>query len=236
MEEVEVYQNSKLLKDNREILKILEKNFKPRKRQLEYVSKLEKSTIMICSGSAGSGKTITTLFFALKKALKENKKLVLVRPVFESASQKIGYLKGSIDDKLQPVIEVFKHILTELIGEKLVKQLIDQGIIRFDLLNFMRGKTYSNSILCVDEASNMLVSEMILATTRIGKSSSIIFTGDFYQTDIRQAKGSILEFAELIKDIEGVGRFTFTSKDVVRNKILVEVTERWERYKDEKGI
>jgi len=233
MEEVNDYQASKRIKDNREILNILERNFKPRKKQLEYLNKLDTSTIAICSGSAGSGKTITSLYFALGKALRENKKLVLIRPIFESASQKIGFLKGSLEEKIEPHFQAFKYILNDLIGNKLTEQLINQGIIRFEILNFLRGATLSNSVIVCDESQNMMVEEMILATTRIGKSSSIIFTGDFYQSDLRQAKGSILEFAEMIKDVKGVEKFTFTSKDVVRNKILVEVTKKWEEYKDQ---
>lgn len=236
MEEVYEYQNSKRLKDKREIIKILEKNFKPRKRQQDYLNILQDSTITICSGSSGSGKTMTSVFFALRKALEENKKLVLIRPIFESASQKIGFLKGDLEQKLEPHIQAFKYILNDLIGDKLTDQLIDQDIIKFEILNYLRGATLTNSVICVDESQNMLVDEMILATTRIGKSSSIIFTGDFYQSDLRKAKGSILEFAEMIKDIKGVGKFTFTSKDVVRNKILIEVTKKWEEYKDLKGM
>ena len=82
----------------------------------------------------------------------------------------------------------------------------------------------------------MTVDEMILATTRLGRSSKIIFTGDFYQSDLRKAKGSIMEFGDMIKSIEGVNKFTFTNKDVVRNPILVEVTKAWEEYKEKKNL
>jgi phosphate starvation-inducible protein PhoH len=75
--------------------------------------------------------------------------------------------------------------------------------------------------------SNEEREEMILAVTRLGKGSSIVFTGDFYQSDLRKAKGSIMEFADMIKEVNGVSKFTSTNSDVVRNKILVEITKFW---------
>ena len=101
------------------------------------------------------------------------------------------------------------------------------------MLNFLRGGTIKNSFIICDESQNMTVEEMILAATRLGKNSSIVFIGDFHQSDLRNAKGSITEFAKIIEKIEGVGRFTFTNKDVMRHPILVEITKAWEEYKKE---
>ena len=95
--------------------------------------------------------------------------------------------------------------------------------------------TLRNSFIICDEAQNMTVEEMILATTRLGKGSKIVFTGDFYQSDLRKAKGSIMEFADMIKEIKGVDKFTFNNSDVVRNPILIEVTKVWEEYKNKLG-
>jgi phosphate starvation-inducible PhoH-like protein len=233
MDELSDYHSSRSEKDSMAILSILDKNFKPNKKQQEFIKTIIESDIIITHGSSGSGKTITTLYCALQEAIKQyNKKLVLIRPVFESASQSLGSLPGDLDDKLAPHVRAFKYTLEELLGgPKLVRDLIEKDKIRFEVLNYLRGATLNNSIIICDEAQNMTLEEMMLALTRLGKNSKIIFTGDFYQTDLRKAKGSIIKFADLIKDIKGVSKFTFTSADVVRNSILVEVTRVWEEYK-----
>lgn len=220
-------------KDNMELLNILDKNFKPSKKQQEFIKVINSSQVIITHGSAGTGKTFSALYAALQEVIKSyNKKLILIRPVFESASQPLGSLPGELEDKIAPHIKPFIHTLEELLGShKIVRQLISSSKIHFEVLNFLRGITLNNSVIICDEAQNMTVEEMMLALTRIGKNSKIIFTGDFYQTDLRKAKGSITKFGDLIKDIKGVSKFTFTSADVMRNPILIEVTKKWEEYK-----
>ncbi len=219
-----------------DIINRIEKTFKPNQKQIDFIKTIDKSTITICHGSAGTGKSITALYKGISDALNGNKRLVLIRPIFESASQSLGFLPGELEDKIAPHFKAFQYVLDELIGQSNANDLIKSGKIRFELLNYLRGATLNNSIIICDEAQNMTVDEMILATTRLGRSSKIIFTGDFYQSDLRKAKGSIMEFADMIKEIDGVNKFTFTNKDVVRNPILVEVTKAWEEYKQKKNI
>lgn len=235
-EDLDGYKNSKVNKDKVDLLNILEKNFNPNKKQQEFIEVIDKNTITICHGSAGTGKSITAVYKGLHTSIKDNKRLVLIRPIFESASQQLGFLPGELEDKLAPHAKAFKYTLDELVGTPITNELITAGKIKFEVLNYLRGATLSNSIIICDEAQNMTVEEMILATTRIGKNSKIIFTGDFFQSDLRKAKGSIMQFAKMIEGIKGVDRFTFTNADVVRNPILVEITKAWEEYKEQNNL
>jgi len=232
-EEVENYLSSKAKSSNRDIINKLENGFRPNAKQIEFINTINNSTVIICSGAAGTGKSITAIYKGLSDSLRDNKKLILLRPIFESATQKLGALPGTIEEKLEPHIRSFMYILDELVGMNEAVELVKSNRIIFEVLNYLRGATLNNAVIICDEAQNMSLDEMILAVTRIGKNSKIIFTGDFYQSDLRGVKGSITEFAELIKNINGVNKFTFNNNDVVRNPILVEITKIWAEYKDE---
>lgn len=235
-ESIEEYESKKVRIEKLDILNRLEKNFQPNKKQQEFLKVIKENIITICHGSAGTGKSLSALYAGLREAIKDNKRLILIRPVFESASQQLGFLPGELEDKLAPHTKAFRYVLEELIGHNLTQELIVAGKIKFEVLNYLRGATLSNAVIVCDEAQNMTVEEMILATTRIGRSSKIIFTGDFFQSDLRKAKGSIMDFSKMIEHINGVGKFTFTNADVVRNPILVEITRVWEEYKQENNI
>jgi phosphate starvation-inducible PhoH-like protein len=207
------------------------KKFKPNEKQKELIQLFNNKTIVIVSGTAGTGKTFCALGWGLIEALKEKKRLILMRPIFESATNKLGYLPGDKNEKMAPHQSAFEYILEDLLNKRDVEGLIKEEKIKFEIPNFLRGSTLKNSIIICDEAQNMSVEEMILVTTRIGKSSKIIFTGDFYQSDISKNKGSILEFSKMIAGVNGVGLFNFTPADNMRHPILVEITTIWENYK-----
>jgi len=232
-EEVENYQSSRKKSQQIDLNNKIEKRFKPNKKQIEYLKAIDESTITICHGSSGTGKTLSTIYKGLQEVFNKNKRLILIRPVFESASNKLMALPGTIEEKIAPHYNAFNYTLGDLIGDEDADSLKEKGKIRFEVLNYLRGATLKNSFIVCDEAQNMTVEEMILATTRLGKGSKIVFTGDFYQSDLRKARGSIMDFADIIKHIDGVSKFTFTNADVVRNPILVEVTKAWEQYKNE---
>lgn len=236
-EELTEYLSAKGEKDYIELLQILDKNFKPTKKQQEFIQAINNSTVTISHGSAGTGKTMTALYAALQEVFKVyNKKIILIRPIFESASKELGSLPGDLDEKIAPHMKPFMYTLSELLGDtKTVGQLISNNKINFEVLNYLRGITLNNAVIICDEAQNMTLEEMMLALTRLGKNSKIIFTGDFYQTDLRKAKGSIMKFADMIKEVNGVSKFTFTSADVMRNPLLIEVTKIWEEYKNKIG-
>lgn len=234
-EDMEDYKSSKDKTAVIDLKNILEKRFKPNKKQQEFLAAMDSSTITVCHGPAGSSKTFSAVAKGLQEVLNSNKRLVLIRPIFESASNKLMALPGSVEEKIAPHYRAFNYTLSELIGDENSEALIEKGKIRFEVLNYLRGATLKNSFILCDEAQNMTVEEMILATTRLGKGSKIVFTGDFFQSDLRKAKGSIMEFADMIKEIDGVSKFTFTNADVVRSKILIEVTKVWEDYKNKIG-
>jgi len=230
-EDLALYSASQMLSFQANALDTLNKKFKPNAKQIEFINTIKSSTITICSGASGSGKTISALYAGLEEALNGSKKLMVVRPVVEATQQGLGFLPGDLQDKLDPYFRATMYTLEELLGSNTAEKLVASKRIELEVLNFVRGATLTNRIIVVDEAQNFTLDDMMLAITRLGRGSKIIFTGDFFQSDLKKAKGSIMELAKLISVVKGVSQFSFSHEDVVRNPILVEITKIWEEYK-----
>jgi phosphate starvation-inducible PhoH-like protein len=116
------------------------------------------------------------------------------------------------------------------------KKLFEKNIIIKEPLAFMRGKTFDDSLIILDEAQNCTWKQIVLFITRMGKNSKIIITGDITQYDIRKDMMALLQFKDMIKDIKDVGCFEFTKEDIMRDPILIEITDRYEKLKYSREI
>ena len=97
----------------------------------------------------------------------------------------------------------------------------------------MRGTTYDNCIMLLDEAQNCTMTQLMLWVTRLGNDSKAMMMGDVSQYDIKKRDSKFLEFIELISDVEQVNNFKFTSEDIVRNKFLIDIVNKYEKWKNE---
>lgn len=194
-----------------------------------------QNTITFCTGPAGTSKTFTTMYSALKLLSKgEIKKIILTKPIQESG-EKLGYLPGNIDEKIAPYLESYMLTLQKIIPEELVKNLFEFNIIEFRPLAFMRGSSFDNCLMILDEAQNTIESQLILYLTRMGEGSKIIVTGDTNQIDIKQQYSAFSSFIKMIEDVDGVYYHEFKRSDIVRHKMLIEITDRYEKWKIENG-
>jgi len=109
--------------------------------------------------------------------------------------------------------------------------LFDKKIIRFEPLAYMRGDTFDDALMILDEAQNATFKQLMLFVTRMGRDSKVVVTGDVSQHDISLSQVSLPDFIELIKDVRGVGTHIFTDNDIVRAKILQEVVKRYDKWK-----
>jgi phosphate starvation-inducible protein PhoH and related proteins len=233
---MEEYHSSAKSKTLFELANTVNKKVKFTVRQNELIKALNKNVINLVHGPAGSGKTFCAVIASLISCLHEGKKLVLIRPIFESATNKLGFLPGDLEEKLYPHKKVFEEILLEVLRKDEYASLVQDRKIIYEVLNFSRGITLKNAVIICDEAQNMTLEELMLITTRISKSSKIIFTGDFYQSDIKSALGSLNIFESLYKDLKGVNIFRFDHTDNHRHPIIQELTKIWEAYKNKQNI
>ncbi len=178
----------------------------------------------ICAhGSAGTGKTFLALYLAINEVLeKRQSKIIVVRSAV--TTRKVGHLPGTLDEKIALYELPYKDIMWELVGRASTYQdMKDAHIIDFQVTSFIRGLTWDNAIIIVDEVENMTFHEIDSIMTRLGENSRIIFTGDIKQTDLDgRADGE----CGLPKAIVGFNRMKsfamveFTKEDIVRSELV----------------
>lgn len=214
-----------------ELTENLVKKTQLKPKQIEYVDKIISNEIIFCSGPAGTSKTFTACYAALSMlASNQIRQIVLCKPIQE-AGEKLGFLPGDINEKIDPYIQSYVSNIRKIIGDDATKKLFEKGAFVFKPLAYMRGDTFDNSLMILDEAQNATFKQLILFITRMGKGSKVIITGDVSQYDIPQQHVGLPGFMKLMEGIKGVENHIFTEEDIVRAKILQDVVKRYEKWK-----
>jgi len=203
-----------------------------RQSQQQYLREIENNEITFCYGPAGTSKTFTACYAALK-LLKEKKinQIILCKPIQE-AGEKLGFLPGGKDEKVDPYMKSYKSNIEKIIGHEETKVLFDKNIIKFEPLAYMRGDTFDDSLMILDEAQNATFKQLMLFVTRMGRDSKVIVTGDVSQHDIAASRVSLPDFIKLIERVKGVGTHIFSDKDIVRAKILQEIVKNYDKWRE----
>lgn len=176
-------------------------------------------------GSAGTGKSFVSLFLCLESLLEDSSpydKIVIVRSAVPT--REIGHLPGDIDEKTSIYEEPYRAIFDELFPfKKSYDNLKKLGKVEFVPSSFLRGTTYNNALIFVDEVQNMTFQELDTVITRVGEYSKIIFSGDMRQTDLGQKKNDVSGFSQffgLVRKMDEFDCIEFLSSDIVRSGLV----------------
>ena len=204
--------------------------------QQKYVSAIRGNTITFGIGPAGTGKTYlaVSLAVAAYKA-KEAEKIILTRPAVE-AGEKLGFLPGDLQTKVDPYLRPLYDALQELFGLETYAKLMEKGAIEVAPLAYMRGRTLSNAFVILDEAQNATREQMKMFLTRLGEGSKMVVTGDLTQTDLPDGKSSGLKHAVgVLRGVEDIAVVELTERDVVRHPLVMRIVRAYERDEQRKS-
>lgn len=196
--------------------------------QEKYILALldQDTDIVVVSGPAGTGKTYLAILAAVK-ALRagECNRIVLTRPAVAVEDEDHGFLPGDLNEKLAPWVRPMVDILHEYYTVKELAEMMAEQIIEFSPLGFMRGRTFKDSIIILDEGQNAKPGQLKMLMTRIGQNSKIVITGDTEQTDQRKSDNGLLDLVNRLekRPVSGITACEFEVKDVQRHRIIGEV-------------
>ncbi len=200
------------------------------KNQETYLRSIEKNTITIGVGPAGTGKTYLAVASAAHALANDSvSRIVLVRPVVE-AGERIGFLPGDIEKKVNPYLRPLYDALYEMLGFDRVGRLLERNTIEIAPLAFMRGRTLNDAFIILDEAQNTTVAQMKMFLTRVGFNSHAVISGDITQIDLPRSTQSGLKHAlRILGDIKDISVVRFNNSDIVRHPLVQTIVDAYER-------
>lgn len=201
--------------------------------QAKYISTLRKCEMTLCTGPAGSGKTYIAIAEALRLVLtKKMQGVVLSRPVVE-AGESLGYLPGDMEQKIMPYLRPLYDAMESFLSRESVHRLVNSGIIEIAPLAYMRGRTFNNKILVLDEAQNATTEQLKMFITRMGFNSKVFVTGDITQIDLpKKSVSGLVRALSVLSTIPEIGIVQLKAEDVVRNPLVKKIVQAYENDKD----
>ena len=205
---------------------------KPRgKNQQDYVRSVKQHDINFGVGPAGTGKTYLAVACGVEALKAEQvRRILLVRPAVE-AGEKLGFLPGDLNQKIDPYLRPLYDALYEMLGFETVSKYIERNIIEVAPLAYMRGRTLNNAFIILDESQNTTKEQMKMFLTRIGFGSTAVITGDATQIDLpRGTQSGLTHVMHVLGDVEGINFTYFQAKDVVRHPMVQKIVEAYEAH------
>lgn len=196
--------------------------------QKRFVDAIRQNTVTFGLGPAGTGKTFLTCAMAVAALeRKEVGRIVLTRPIVE-AGESLGFLPGTMMEKVDPYIRPLYDALFEMIDTHKATRMLEDGTIEITPLAFMRGRTFNDSFVILDEAQNTTPDQMKMFLTRLGFGSKMVITGDESQSDNPKGPAGIRSAREKLSDIRDIVFCELSGADVVRNSLVAEIVAAYE--------
>ena len=195
--------------------------------QAEYLEAIKSNQIIFGVGSAGTGKTYIAASYAASELFyKRVDKIILTRPNVETG-RGLGFLPGTLEEKYLPYLAPFDAIFTKTLGKGFYEYALKSKDIEPIPLGFLRGTTFENCIVLVDECQQMEASEFKMMLSRIGKNCKMVFSGDSEQSDINDS--GLEDALDRLEGIEGIEIIEFLDEDIVRSKMCAAVIRAYRK-------
>lgn len=202
--------------------------------QKNYVDAIDDHTIVFGIGPAGTGKT----YLAMAKAVaaleaKQVDRIVLTRPAVE-AGERLGFLPGTLTDKIDPYLRPLFDALHEMMDPDLVPKLLASGTVEVAPLAYMRGRTLNSAFIILDEAQNTSPEQMKMFLTRLGFGSKMIITGDVTQVDLPTGASGLTTVGGILDELEDIHFEYLSAKDVVRHSLVSRIVDAYAEFEASK--
>ena len=199
--------------------------------QQKYLRAIEKNTVTIGVGPAGTGKTYLAVAEAVNAfRAKTVNRIILTRPAVE-AGERLGFLPGDLQNKVDPYLRPLYDALFDMLGPETYNKYLERGNIEVAPLAYMRGRTLDDSFIILDEAQNTTREQMKMFLTRLGFGSKIVITGDVTQIDLPSDKVSGLkEAVRVLENMEDIAICRLTGADVVRHVLVQRIVAAYDAY------
>ena len=207
-------------------------------KQKYFINEIKNHDITICDGIAGSGKTYIALFEGILGVLNQKyDRLILCKSVISTPNEDIGYIPGSVEEKMEPHIISYKGNMKKMLNrEDAVERLFNEKKVEVLPLAYIRGVTLDNSYIIIDESQNITMDLFKSIITRIGDNSKMVFLGDIEQVDFNQEKKkkqSALQYIiDIFKDEDYIGYCHFNDDEVIRNPIIPKVMKKLREWNE----
>ena len=198
--------------------------------QVAYVNAIETHTITFAIGPAGTGKT----YLAVAKAVRafedgEVRRIILTRPAVE-AGEKLGFLPGTLSDKVDPYLRPLYDALSDMIGGERVHKYLTDGTIEVAPLAYMRGRTLNDAYVILDEAQNTTAQQMKMFLTRLGFNTRMVVTGDITQVDFEVRQSGLATIEDVLGGIDDIAFVHLDTSDVVRHALVGRIVRAYDSY------
>ena len=208
------------------------KTFQPRTAmQGKLIQALSDYDVIFSYGPAGTGKTFLSVCYAVNALLnKEAAKLILTRPVVE-AGESLGFLPGDYTQKINPYLTPLFDAINRILTPEIYAKLNAKNMIEVAPLAYMRGRTFENCIVILDEAQNATCRQMKMFLTRLGENAKLIINGDVTQIDLpHKVKSGMVEALEVLQDVPEIGIVEFKEGDVVRHPVVKKIINAYKKH------
>jgi phosphate starvation-inducible PhoH-like protein len=228
-EEVAGIEVSGIKKGRKQIKNKIHFNLSLNVEQKEVKASILRDTISVLTGKAGSGKTLLATQIALEYLFyREVERIIITRPTV--SNEDIGFLPGDIKEKMNPWVAPIHANMYMLYGKPKIEKLINENIIEIAPISFLRGRTFVNACVIVDEAQNVTKSQMEMILSRLGTNSKMLICGDVTQTDLKNKKDSGFPYLfNMVNSVPGLGVYELKTNH--RHPIVDNILNYFEEQK-----